>query len=114
MNDKLWLVTEYEVWDAYAGPEEGGWYHTFRKFIKVHYCGSQQDCRKLATTLNEAVVEKKGDYEALGDDETVNGMYPEGYIPRGWIASSSSQFFVGPSDQPLYFDNLKYGLPTYE
>ena len=112
--NSAYLVTEYENTQVYGGPEEGGWYHTFRRTVRVHFCGTKKDCLNLAKTLNEQTERQDGNYEELGGDETVSGMYPEGYIPTGWAASSSSTFLVEPSDKPGYHDNTSNGLPTYE
>ena len=81
---------------CYGGPEEGGWYYTAPDLVKWCALPTYEMAEWLAKTLTEKAKEKKYEpqYSALGGDDSVNSVYPEGYIPTGWVGNREWEYQV--------------------
>ncbi|MAK37244.1 MAG: hypothetical protein CMC15_13910 [Flavobacteriaceae bacterium] len=90
-DDFRWYVMITRDREVYRGPQEGGIMGVDSEFIKWTSFATKEEAFRFVRAYNaEAQGKRKnGDYTLLGDDETVSSIYPEGYIPTGWVASSS-------------------------
>lgn len=87
-----WYVMILRQNRVYRGPQEGGIMGVNEEFIKWTSFNTKKEARRFVKAYNIEAREKKrdGDYSILGDDDTVSSIYPEGYIPTGWVASTET------------------------
>ena len=87
-----WYVMILRMNKVYRGPQEGGIWGCDEEFIKWTSFNTKEEAQRFVKAYNIEAKQKKkdGDYSILGDDDTVSSIYPEGYIPTGWTASSQT------------------------
>lgn len=105
------FLSEYSVERRYGGNDEGGWWYSVRRFVRVAAMGDrislEIDREYLEKSASNPEPQWNQSLEHLGGDDTVNSSQPEGYIPRGWSEKSEVIYIteakvgsVDNSDQP--------------
>ena len=91
----MYYLNEYEIGRAYGGPEEGGWYYDYGKFIRCH--GTYR--YKLQADLELAA--KCGYLEELREGlHSPDSVLSEGNWPVIYIEKEAGQSF--PQTIPHY------------
>ena len=99
-QDEKWYVMITRDERVFVSPAEGGCYDTVSHFIKWTYFDTKEKARNFVRAYNLEAMKMRmgGDHSMLGGDDTVSSMYPEGYIPTGWVAEkcNSAQLVILP------------------
>jgi hypothetical protein len=90
-DEQSWYVMITRDERVFVSPAEGGCYDTVSHFVKWTCFDTKEKALNFVRAYNLEAMKKRmdGDYSLLGDDDTVSSIYPEGYIPTGWVAESS-------------------------
>ena len=72
-GEHIWYVNTYEVYRAYGGPEEGGWWYDIGKPVSVTAYGTREEAKAQWTKLLKWA--EKANKDEGRDNSSVNGTF---------------------------------------
>ena len=96
---KKYYVNVYEVYRAYGGPEEGGWWYDAGEPVFTKVFTDEQEARSFSNEVYENMPEHSGEYRMGYSD--IDGCDPDGNGDDAFLTPGGQW---GKGDYRVYFE----------